>query len=219
MPERSGSSSATAVPASSSWVPSADTWASKRTSSTARLAWTIGVAREGVRRRSNCVIVATSTLELGLDVGDLDRIIQIDAPFSVASFLQRLGRTGRRVKGSVATRSSWPPTTRASSVPARSRVFGEMATSSRPAPALPYHVCAAAPRLVLQEGRIGPAPLARVDRIDACVCSDERSRSGGGARSPGCRRLALSRTKVCSQSARRRSEASAGATSWSSRES
>jgi len=40
--------------------------------------------------------VATSTLELGIDVGDLDRVIQIDAPATVASFLQRLGRTGRR---------------------------------------------------------------------------------------------------------------------------
>nr|WP_197972776.1 MULTISPECIES: DEAD/DEAH box helicase [Streptomyces] len=44
----------------------------------------------------DCVIIATSTLELGIDVGDLDRVIQIDAPTSVASFLQRLGRTGRR---------------------------------------------------------------------------------------------------------------------------
>ena len=44
----------------------------------------------------DCVIVATSTLELGIDVGDLDRVIQIDAPASVSSFLQRMGRTGRR---------------------------------------------------------------------------------------------------------------------------
>jgi len=44
----------------------------------------------------DCVIVATSTLELGIDVGDLDRVIQIDAPGTVASFLQRIGRTGRR---------------------------------------------------------------------------------------------------------------------------
>lgn len=44
----------------------------------------------------DCVIVATSTLELGIDVGDLDRVIQIDSPPSVASFLQRLGRSGRR---------------------------------------------------------------------------------------------------------------------------
>ena len=44
----------------------------------------------------DCVIVATSTLELGVDVGDLHRVIQIDAPSTVAAFLQRLGRTGRR---------------------------------------------------------------------------------------------------------------------------
>ncbi len=53
-------------------------------------------AERAFSERQNCVIVATSTLELGLDVGDLDRVIQIDAPTSVASFLQRLGRTGRR---------------------------------------------------------------------------------------------------------------------------
>lgn len=44
----------------------------------------------------DCVIVSTSTLELGIDVGDLDRVLQVGAPTTVASFLQRLGRTGRR---------------------------------------------------------------------------------------------------------------------------
>jgi ATP-dependent Lhr-like helicase len=44
----------------------------------------------------DCVIVATSTLELGVDVGDLDRVIQVDCPATVAAFLQRIGRTGRR---------------------------------------------------------------------------------------------------------------------------
>lgn len=44
----------------------------------------------------DCAIVATSTLELGLDVGDLDRVAQVGAPPSVSSFLQRMGRTGRR---------------------------------------------------------------------------------------------------------------------------
>jgi len=44
----------------------------------------------------DCVIVSTSTLELGIDVGDLDRVIQVNCPSTVASFLQRIGRTGRR---------------------------------------------------------------------------------------------------------------------------
>lgn len=44
----------------------------------------------------DCVIVATSALELGIDIGDLDRVVQLDAPPAVASFLQRMGRTGRR---------------------------------------------------------------------------------------------------------------------------
>ncbi len=53
-------------------------------------------AEEAFSQANNCVIVATSTLELGIDVGDLDRVIQIDSPFTVSSFLQRIGRTGRR---------------------------------------------------------------------------------------------------------------------------
>jgi ATP-dependent Lhr-like helicase len=53
-------------------------------------------AERAFQERSNCVIVATSALELGIDVGDLDRVIQIDAPSTVSSFLQRMGRTGRR---------------------------------------------------------------------------------------------------------------------------
>ncbi|MEH2482274.1 ATP-dependent Lhr-like helicase [Nitrobacteraceae bacterium AZCC 2146] len=44
----------------------------------------------------DCAIVATSTMELGIDVGDLDRVIQVGAPPSVSSFLQRMGRSGRR---------------------------------------------------------------------------------------------------------------------------
>ena len=57
-------------------------------------------AEQAFSQGQNCVIVATSTLELGIDVGDLDRVVQIDAPSTVSSFLQRIGRTGRR-KGSV----------------------------------------------------------------------------------------------------------------------
>jgi len=46
----------------------------------------------------NSAIVCTSTLELGIDVGDLDQVLQVDAPSTVASFLQRMGRTGRRAE-------------------------------------------------------------------------------------------------------------------------
>ena len=58
------------------------------------------IAEEAFATGDDCVIVATSTLELGIDVGDLDRVIQIDSPPAVSSFLQRMGRTGRR-SGSV----------------------------------------------------------------------------------------------------------------------
>jgi ATP-dependent Lhr-like helicase len=53
-------------------------------------------AEQAFAEERDCVMVATSTLELGIDIGDLDRVIQIDAPPTVAAFLQRLGRSGRR---------------------------------------------------------------------------------------------------------------------------
>ncbi len=40
--------------------------------------------------------VTTATLELGIDIGRLERAFQVDAPFTVSAFLQRMGRTGRR---------------------------------------------------------------------------------------------------------------------------
>ena len=40
--------------------------------------------------------VTTATLELGIDIGRLERAFQIGAPWTVSSFLQRMGRTGRR---------------------------------------------------------------------------------------------------------------------------
>ena len=43
-----------------------------------------------------CTACATVTMELGIDIGRLERIVQNDAPNSVSSFLQRLGRSGRR---------------------------------------------------------------------------------------------------------------------------
>ncbi|MCP4691495.1 MAG: DEAD/DEAH box helicase [Desulfobacterales bacterium] len=53
-------------------------------------------AEEFLARGADACVLCTSTLELGIDVGELDAVFQAEAPGSVSSFLQRLGRTGRR---------------------------------------------------------------------------------------------------------------------------
>jgi ATP-dependent Lhr-like helicase len=55
------------------------------------------LAEERFHHGDDACIICTSTLELGIDVGDLDRVLQAEAPDTVGSFLQRMGRTGRRV--------------------------------------------------------------------------------------------------------------------------
>ncbi len=45
--------------------------------------------------QQSCTI-ATASLELGIDIGHLDLTVQVDAPHTVSSFVQRLGRSGRR---------------------------------------------------------------------------------------------------------------------------
>jgi ATP-dependent Lhr-like helicase len=51
---------------------------------------------EEMRTKRYGVCVATSTLEIGIDVGDIDAIVLSDAPRSVSGFLQRIGRGNRR---------------------------------------------------------------------------------------------------------------------------
>ncbi len=59
-----------------------------------------GEAEEALKTSSNNVCVgATVTLELGIDVGKLDLIVQEGTVFSASSFVQRLGRTGRKGQG------------------------------------------------------------------------------------------------------------------------
>ncbi|MEL1254160.1 DEAD/DEAH box helicase [Flavobacterium sp. DGU38] len=46
--------------------------------------------------RQNFCISCTSTLELGIDIGSVDEVVQIDATNSIASLIQRVGRSGRQ---------------------------------------------------------------------------------------------------------------------------
>ena len=46
--------------------------------------------------RHNFCISCTSTLELGIDIGSVDEVVQIDATHSIASLIQRVGRSGRK---------------------------------------------------------------------------------------------------------------------------
>jgi ATP-dependent Lhr-like helicase len=55
-------------------------------------------SEEAFSSQDGACIICTSTLELGIDIGDLDVVVQVGAPNSVSSFLQRMGRSGRRGK-------------------------------------------------------------------------------------------------------------------------
>lgn len=46
--------------------------------------------------RQNFCISCTSTLELGIDIGSVDEVVQIDATHSISSLIQRVGRSGRK---------------------------------------------------------------------------------------------------------------------------
>lgn len=53
-------------------------------------------AEERLRTGRPCTAVCSNTLELGIDIGSIDEVVQVSPPWSVASLVQRLGRSGRR---------------------------------------------------------------------------------------------------------------------------
>lgn len=54
------------------------------------------VEQEMIKSKMPKSVIATSSLELGIDIGDVDIVIQIDSTFTVSSLKQRLGRSGRK---------------------------------------------------------------------------------------------------------------------------
>lgn len=115
-------------------------------------------AEDAFRSAHDCVIVATSVLELGVDVGDLDRVIQLDAPGSVSSFLQRMGRTGRRKGG---TRNCLFLATNEQALlqaAAIAQLFESGYVEPVVPPAKPYHILAQQlMALILQQRGVGKA--------------------------------------------------------------
>jgi ATP-dependent Lhr-like helicase len=56
-------------------------------------------AEQRLKRGELKVLVATASLELGIDIGDVDLVCQIGSPRSINAFLQRVGRAGHAVGG------------------------------------------------------------------------------------------------------------------------
>ncbi len=56
-------------------------------------------AEQRLKRGELKVLVATASLELGLDIGDVDLVCQLGSPRGIATFLQRAGRSGHAVGG------------------------------------------------------------------------------------------------------------------------
>lgn len=95
------------------------------------------VVEEDLKRGQLKAVVATSSLELGIDMGAVDLVIQVQAPPSVASGLQRIGRAGHQV-GEISRGCCFPSIAPTYSA-ARSACSACLPVRSRPCGCRPTH--------------------------------------------------------------------------------
>jgi superfamily II DNA/RNA helicase len=157
-------------------------------------------AEQRLKRGDLKVLVATASLELGLDVGDVDLVCQLGSPRSIATFLQRAGRSGHRGR----RRSEGTP------LSADPRRAGRMRGAAR------LRAARRARRAARAAGAArcaGPADHCR-DRLPR-MGRGRAVRAGAGApgRMPLCRASATTRSCGWSSRATRRATARAPATS------
>lgn len=125
-------------------------------------------AMNGHDHRHVC-LACTSAMELGIDIGDLDRVVQWGAPGTVSSLLQRWGRTGRREgrpqQTTVYTRDSWDMLTALAEVSLAEEGWSEPVHPPRRA----FHILfQQVLNLVLQSGGLAAGPLwSRLQGISA----------------------------------------------------
>ena len=59
------------------------------------------ITEQQLKKEKNISVFCTSTLELGIDIGNIDKVILLSPPYNVASTIQRIGRSGREEKSDV----------------------------------------------------------------------------------------------------------------------
>ncbi|MCG8479349.1 MAG: DEAD/DEAH box helicase, partial [Spirochaetales bacterium] len=114
------------------------------------------VVEERLKAGELAAIVATSSLELGIDIGEIDEVVLVQAPFSIASAIQRIGRAGHGV-GAVSRATIFPIHSRdLIESAALAEAIGEGAIEDVDPPEKPLDVLA---QIILSAALFEPVPI------------------------------------------------------------